>query len=77
VSAQVSETANNKLKLKKFLEEVHLPVVAGVYTNDENVIREYYSKNDHYFFKDPLGVSGYGFWSNQKNTLEEILLGYA
>ncbi len=77
ITATISETANNKLKLKKFLEIADLPVVEWVYTNSDNTIREYYSKNDHYFFKDPLGVSGYGFWSNQKNSLDEILLGYA
>lgn len=76
VSSKISELANNKLKLKKFLEEVKLPTVTGVYTNTSDVIEEYFNKKEHYFFKDPLGVSGYGFWSNQKNTLEEILGGY-
>lgn len=76
VSSKISELANNKLKLKKFLEEVKLPTVTGVYTNKSDVIGEYFNKKEHYFFKDPLGVSGYGFWSNQKNTLEEILSRY-
>lgn len=76
VTSEISELANNKLKLKQFLEKEWLPTVNGVYTNESEIIEEYFNKKDHYFFKDPLGVSGYWFWSNQKNTLEEILTWY-
>lgn len=76
VTSDISELANNKLKLKQFLEKEWLPTVTGIYTNKSEIIEEYFNKKDHYFFKDPLGVSGYGFWSNQKNTLEEILTWY-
>ena len=76
VNSKISEIANNKLKLKKFLQKVSLPVVEWIYTNNADTIRKYFSEQEHYFFKDPLGVSGYGFWSNQKNSLEEILTWY-
>ncbi len=76
VTSEISELANNKLKLKQFLEETWLPTVNGIYTNNSKIIEEYFNKKEHYFFKDPLGVSGYWFWSNQKNTLDEILTWY-
>ena len=76
VSSEVSRLANDKLKLKQFLEKSGLPTVDGVYTSDPAIIALYFSKEDHYFFKDPHGVSGYGFWSNHNNTLEQILSEY-
>ncbi|MCA9378308.1 hypothetical protein KC711_05450 [Candidatus Peregrinibacteria bacterium] len=76
VSSEVSRLANDKLKLKQFLEKSGLPTVDGVYTSDPAIIALYFSKEDHYFFKDPHSVSGYGFWSNYNNTLEQILSEY-
>ncbi len=76
VSSVVSNQANDKWLLKKFLSHADLPTIEGVYTSDANVIREYFERKEHYFFKSPHGVSGYGFWSNQKNSLEDILSQY-
>lgn len=76
VSSEISNLANNKLKLKQFLEKEWLPTVNGTYTSSPQIITEYFNQTEHFFFKDPLGVSGYGFWSNKKNTLEEILIQY-
>lgn len=76
VSSEVSALANDKLKLKQFLEHSGLPTIEGVYTDDPDIIASYFWRKDHYFFKDPQGVSGYGFWSNQNNTLEQILSEY-
>ena len=76
VSSEVSHLANDKLKLKQFLEHSGLPTIEGVYTDDPDIIASYFWRKDHYFFKDPQGVSGYGFWSNQNNTLEQILSEY-
>ena len=61
VTSEISELANNKLKLKQFLEKEWLPTIDGIYTNKSEIIEEYVNKNEHYFFKDPLGVSGYWF----------------
>gem|GEM_PF-2163568 len=68
--------ANNKLKLKKFLTEKDLPIIDGEFTSDSKIIEEYFNKTGMYVFKDPLGVSGYGFWNNKDNKLEEILDNY-
>ncbi len=76
VSSEISEKANNKLLLKQYLIETWLPTVEGIFTNNKDIITQYFHKKEHYFFKSPQGVSGYGFWSNQKNTLDEILHGY-
>lgn len=76
VSSEISAIANDKLKLKQFLEHSGLPTIEGVYTDDPEIITSYFWRKDHYFFKDPQGVSGYGFWSNQNNTLEQILSEY-
>ncbi|MBC7498184.1 ATP-grasp domain-containing protein [Candidatus Gracilibacteria bacterium] len=77
VSADIMKRANDKLDLKKFLIAVGLPYVEGVSTSEPEIIRKYYDQSTHYFFKSPQGVSGYGFWSNKNNTLDDILSQYA
>ncbi len=73
ISSDINMRANNKLLLKKFLIQEGLPFVSGTSSSDLKIIEEYYNMSEEYFFKSPLGVSGYGFWSNKKNTLNEIL----
>lgn len=75
IDSSISRLANDKAKLKQFLEKNHLPTIQGTYASTPEVIKEYFDKEQEYFFKSPQGVSGYGFWSNKKNTLEEILQG--
>jgi len=68
--------ANDKLALKKFLISEKLPTVEGVSTDNPSIISEYFSRAEHYFFKSPLWVSWYGFWSNKNNSLDQILSQY-
>ncbi|MGE4444042.1 MAG: ATP-grasp domain-containing protein [Candidatus Altimarinota bacterium] len=76
VSKEVFTKANDKLLLKKFLQVSNLPTIEGVFTSDREVLQEYFSKKERFLFKDPLGVSGYGFWDNSENSLEELLENY-
>jgi len=39
------------------------------------VIADYFHKPECYFFKLAHGISGYGFYDNKHNTLEELQLG--
>ncbi len=76
ISYAIMQAANDKLQLKNFLISAGLPFIEWISTADPDIIREYFYKTEHYFFKSPQGVSGYGFWSNQKNTLPDILEWY-
>jgi hypothetical protein len=58
------------------LQKNNLPTIDGVYSNDPYIISQYFQKKKRYLFKDPLGVSGYGFWDNTENTLDELLQNY-
>lgn len=73
INSDISRWANDKAKLKQYLEKNHLPTINGTYTVDSEIIKNYFNKEEEYFFKSPQGVSGYGFWSNKKNSLDEIL----
>jgi glutathione synthase/RimK-type ligase-like ATP-grasp enzyme len=42
VSSEVSHLANDKLKLKQFLEHSGLPTIEGVYTDDPDIIASYF-----------------------------------
>lgn len=73
INSDISRWANDKAKLKQYLERNNLPTISGTYTSESEVIKNYFNKEEEYFFKSPQGVSGYGFWSNKKNSLDEIL----
>lgn len=77
VSKDIFVKANDKLLLKKYLIECWLPTIDGNFTSDIGLLKEYFNKNDRYLFKDPLWVSGYGFWDNRENTFEELEKNYA
>lgn len=64
--------ANDKLLLKKFLTQVNLPIIEGTFTADIEILKKYFQKDERYLFKDPLWVSGYGFWDNKETTFEEL-----
>lgn len=76
VSKEIFEKANDKLFLKKFLQEAQLPTIEWTFTSDIEILKQYFSKKERFLFKDPLWVSGYGFWDNSENTLEELLENY-
>ncbi|MBW7954731.1 ATP-grasp domain-containing protein [Candidatus Gracilibacteria bacterium] len=72
VSKEIFEKANNKLMLKEFLISNNLPTLPGEITGDLEIILSYFNSKKRYLFKDPLGVSGYGFWDNKVNTIDEL-----
>lgn len=76
VSKEVFEKANDKLLLKKYLMEAHLPTIDGDFTSDIEIMEKYFFSQERYIFKDPLWVSGYGFWDNQENTFQELSENY-
>ncbi len=76
ISRDIFLQANNKLLLKKYLQWVNLPTLNGCFTNDLDVIQKYFFQKERYLFKDPFWVSGYGFWDNHKNSIDEIVSQY-
>lgn len=77
VSKEIFIKANDKLLLKKYLIETNLPTIDWDFTSDIEVLKKYFEKSDRYLFKDPLWVSGYGFWDNKENTFEELEKNYS
>lgn len=73
---EVSEKANNKKLLKKYLLSQNLPTISWIFTADSEIIKQYYDSEKTYLFKMPQGVSWYWFWNNKKDSLEDILAWY-
>lgn len=77
VSKEVFEAANDKLLLKKYLLSQNLPTIAGEMSGERDILKWYFESETRYLFKDPLWVSGYGFWDNTEHTFEELEQNYA
>lgn len=77
VSKDIFTQANDKLLLKKYLIKANLPTIDWDFTSDIEILRKYFNKSDRYLFKDPLWVSGYGFWDNKENIFDELEKKYA
>ena len=73
ISKKTSDIVNNKLLLKQFLINQRLPTITWTITSDIEKIKYYYFKKEKYFFKTSYWVSGYGFWDNKNNWLDDIL----
>lgn len=76
VSQDIFTHANDKLLLKKYLIQAQLPTIDGDFTSDKEILKKYFLSPERYLFKDPLWVSGYGFWDNTENTFEELEANY-
>jgi len=76
VSQDIFIHANDKLLLKKYLIQAQLPTIDGDFTSDKEILKKYFLSPERYLFKDPLWVSGYGFWDNTENTFEELEANY-
>lgn len=76
VSQDIFTKANDKLLLKKYLLQAKLPTIDGDFTSDKEILKKYFLSPERYLFKDPLWVSGYGFWDNTENTFEELETNY-
>lgn len=72
-NVDISLSANSKVELKKYIVKNELPYIEGIITSNQNLIKDYFYKEDEYFFKLAQGVSWYGFFSNKSNSLEEII----
>lgn len=77
VSKEIFMKANDKLLLKKYLIQTGLPTIDWDFTSDIEILKKYFEKQERYLFKDPLWVSGYGFWDNTENVFEELEKNYA
>lgn len=62
---EISQQANDKVALKKFLQESWLPTIDWIITNDHEIISSYISNTDNHFIKISHGVSWFGLFDTK------------
>ncbi len=72
-SYYVSQAANDKVALKQYTIDSWLPYLPWIITDDAEEMKQYFLSDTQYFFKLAHGVSGFWFFDNKKDSVEDML----